>query len=66
MKFLISILCTILFIRSFGDDLLNQHKAVLKELVMRDRNHPSVVAWSVANEPSSAKASADKYFRYAF
>ncbi|CAL1289408.1 unnamed protein product [Larinioides sclopetarius] len=54
--------CPAVGLTSFGEDLLQQHKAVLHELVMRDRNHPSVVAWSVANEPSSAKASADKYF----
>lgn len=31
---------------------------------MRDKNRPSVIAWSVANEPSSAKSAADKYFKY--
>lgn len=31
---------------------------------MRDKNHPSVIAWSVANEPSSSKSKADKYFKY--
>ncbi|GFS74353.1 beta-glucuronidase [Nephila pilipes] len=54
--------CPAVGLKSFGDDLLQQHKSVLRELVMRDRNHPSVLAWSVANEPSSAKSSADKYF----
>ncbi|PRD23967.1 UNVERIFIED_CONTAM: Beta-glucuronidase [Trichonephila clavipes] len=54
--------CPAVGLISFGDVLLKQHKSVLRELVMRDRNHPSVIAWSVANEPSSAKSSADKYF----
>jgi beta-glucuronidase len=32
--------------------LLNNHKRALSELVERDRNHPSVIAWSVVNEPN--------------
>jgi len=27
------------------------HKAALKALIERDKNHPSVIAWSIANEP---------------
>ncbi|GIY72298.1 beta-glucuronidase [Caerostris extrusa] len=54
--------CPAVGLVSFGEELLNQHKATLRELIMRDKNHPSVLAWSVANEPSSAKGSADKYF----
>ena len=27
------------------------HKAALKALIERDQNHPSVIAWSIANEP---------------
>lgn len=50
--------------RSFGNNLLQHHKNVLTELVNRDKNRPSVIAWSVANEPSSAKNEADKYFQY--
>ena len=30
---------------------LEQCKADLRELVARDANHPSVIAWSIANEP---------------
>lgn len=30
---------------------LENHKRALTELIARDRNHPSVVCWSVANEP---------------
>jgi beta-glucuronidase len=32
--------------------LLNNHRRVLSELVERDRNHPSVIAWSPMNEPN--------------
>uniref|UniRef100_A0AAY5KL30 Beta-glucuronidase n=1 Tax=Esox lucius TaxID=8010 RepID=A0AAY5KL30_ESOLU len=37
-------------IRSFGNASLTHHLAVMDELVRRDKNHPSVVMWSVANE----------------
>ncbi len=30
---------------------LERHKQILTELIQRDQNHPSVIAWSVANEP---------------
>ncbi|UCH10043.1 MAG: beta-glucuronidase [Fidelibacterota bacterium] len=32
------------------DQTLQQHKQALTELITRDRNHPSVIAWSVGNE----------------
>ncbi|MFI5066674.1 MAG: beta-glucuronidase [Streptosporangiales bacterium] len=38
------------------------HLAALRELVARDRNHPSVIAWSVANEPDTAEPGARDYF----
>ncbi|KFM80897.1 Beta-glucuronidase, partial [Stegodyphus mimosarum] len=55
--------CPAVGLTSFGDDLLQLHKHILGELIARDKNHPSVVAWSVANEPSSAKSAANKYFK---
>ncbi|MCK0473596.1 beta-glucuronidase [Halalkalibacter sp. APA_J-10(15)] len=39
------------------------HKEVIKELVARDKNHPSVVMWSVANEPASEEEGAYEYFK---
>ena len=30
---------------------LDRHKQMLTELIQRDQNHPSVIAWSIANEP---------------
>ena len=38
------------------------HEKILKELVSRDKNHPSVVMWSVANEPDSDSEGAKEYF----
>jgi len=34
------------------EPLLTNHRRVLTELVERDRNHPSVIAWSPMNEPN--------------
>ena len=35
----------------FGAPLLANHLKVMKELIARDKNRPSVVMWSIANEP---------------
>lgn len=42
------------------------HRDVLRDLVSRDQNHPSVIMWSVANEPASEEAGACAYFRPLF
>ncbi|MBF0775877.1 MULTISPECIES: beta-glucuronidase [unclassified Streptococcus] len=39
------------------------HEQVIDELIMRDKNHPSVVMWVVANEPASHEAGARAYFK---
>uniref|UniRef100_V9KIR6 Beta-glucuronidase n=1 Tax=Callorhinchus milii TaxID=7868 RepID=V9KIR6_CALMI len=48
---------------SFGDKSLTRHLQVMEEMVRRDKNHPSVVMWSVANEPASSLPEADHYFK---
>ncbi|KAF7688643.1 beta-glucuronidase [Silurus meridionalis] len=50
-------------IRSFDNNSLAHHLVVMKELVRRDKNHPSVVMWSVANEPASEMPPAGFYFK---
>uniref|UniRef100_A0A8D0CSV2 Beta-glucuronidase n=1 Tax=Sander lucioperca TaxID=283035 RepID=A0A8D0CSV2_SANLU len=50
-------------IRSFGNSSLTHHLAVMDELVRRDKNHASVVMWSVANEPAAEMPPADFYFK---
>ncbi|XP_061658738.1 beta-glucuronidase isoform X2 [Syngnathoides biaculeatus] len=50
-------------IRSFGNTSLAHHLDVMEELVRRDKNHPSVVMWSVANEPASEMPPAEYYFK---
>ncbi|GAB6023659.1 hypothetical protein CHUAL_008425 [Chamberlinius hualienensis] len=52
--------CTL---NTFGPQLLENHKQAMAELVRRDKNHPSVVMWSIGNEPDSSAVSADDYFR---
>lgn len=46
----------------FTEQLLKNHKQSLTELIRRDKNHPSVIMWSIANEPRSGNKLADKYF----
>ena len=47
----------------FDDRLLKNHLQVMTELVQRDKNHPSVVMWSVGNEPKSYRNQSGEYFR---
>lgn len=49
--------------QSFGNESLRHHLEVMDELVRRDKNHPAVVMWSVANEPASALKPAAYYFK---
>ncbi|KAK1923882.1 beta-glucuronidase [Papiliotrema laurentii] len=52
---------------TFSEDFANSrtqaaHKQVLRELVQRDKNHPSVVLWCITNEPGSNEDGAREYF----
>jgi beta-glucuronidase len=38
------------------------HLQAIRELIARDKNHPSVVMWSLANEPDSTDPAAREYF----
>ncbi|KRF85729.1 beta-glucuronidase isoform X3 [Drosophila virilis] len=49
---------------NFNQVLLDKHKSSLEQLVHRDRNHPSVVMWSIANEPRTGQLNADTYFQF--
>ena len=42
------------------------HAQAIRELVARDKNHPSVVLWSITNEPESNTPEAEDYFRPLF
>lgn len=58
--------------RGFFDDpvvrgkTIAVHKEAVRELFERDRNHPSVIMWSLMNEPDSAADAAVPYFREIF
>jgi len=49
---------------NFSNETLSHHLQVMSELVTRDKNHASVIMWSVANEPASTKPLAEHYFKY--
>ena len=38
------------------------HRQAIRELVARDKNHPCVVVWSIANEPDTVAPEARAYF----
>lgn len=40
----------------------DHHRQVLEEMISRDKNHPCVIMWSVANEPASQEEGAKEYF----
>jgi beta-glucuronidase len=50
-----------------ANDVTQQvHADHIRELIARDKNHPSVVLWSIANEPESETEAAEDYFRPLF
>lgn len=42
------------------------HRTHILELIARDKNHPCVAVWSLANEPESQTEAAEGYFRPLF
>jgi beta-glucuronidase len=56
---------------TFSPETINErtrkvHAQAIRELVARDKNHPSVVLWSIANEPESHTEGAERYFEPLF
>ncbi|MEQ7004794.1 beta-glucuronidase [Actinopolymorpha sp. B17G11] len=56
---------------TFSADTINDatrevHAQAIRELIARDRNHPCVVMWSIANEPESHTEVARAYFEPLF
>ena len=49
-----------------NDETQAVHAQAIRELIARDKNHPSVVLWSIANEPESETPEAEEYFRPLF
>ena len=46
----------------FSSKTLAHHKQVVTEMINRDKNHPSVLMWSLANEPASNLKESKDYF----
>ena len=52
---------------TFSENTINDasravHAQAIRELLARDKNHPSVVLWSIANEPESDTPASRDYF----
>ena len=55
---------------TFSDETINAatqevHRQAIRELIARDKNHPCVVMWSIANEPESGTPGVARVLRAA-
>lgn len=55
--------CPAVGLNSFSDTKLMLHKQILLEMMQRDHHHPSIIMWSIANEPQSQLDKARAYFK---
>lgn len=46
--------------------LLEHHLETLREMITRDKNHASVIAWSLLNEPQCTSEGTESYFKALF
>ncbi|XP_033215452.1 beta-glucuronidase isoform X1 [Belonocnema kinseyi] len=63
LGFLIIDECPSVDTENFSPTLLQRHKDSLSELIRRDKNRPSVIMWSIANEPRTQLPEAENYFK---
>lgn len=63
LGFLVINECPSVDTENFSPSLLSRHKDSLSELIRRDKNRPSVIMWSLANEPRTQLAQAEEYFK---
>lgn len=51
------------FCEEFANDKTQEsHKQAIRELIQRDKNRPSVIMWSITNEPDSSEEGSLAYF----
>lgn len=48
---------------TFHSALLESHKVSMTEVIQRDKNHPSIIMWSLANEPGNNINASVSYFQ---
>lgn len=63
LGFLVIDECPSVDTENFTPSLLSRHKDSISELIRRDKNRPSVIMWSLANEPRTQLAQAREYFK---
>lgn len=49
--------------RMYRPEILEKSNRLIQELIARDKNHPSVIAWSLANEPIATTAEGKHFFK---
>lgn len=54
------------FEKATTPQLLEHHLECIREMITRDKNHASVVAWSLLNEPETTHETATPYFEKVF
>uniref|UniRef100_A0A914KSK9 Beta-glucuronidase n=1 Tax=Meloidogyne incognita TaxID=6306 RepID=A0A914KSK9_MELIC len=50
-------------LRNFVKSLAKLHAKMITEMINRDKNHPSIISWSLANEPLIKGDASFEYFR---
>lgn len=48
--------------RMYTPEVLERSKAIISTMIERDKNHPSVIMWSMANEPDARSKEAVDFF----
>lgn len=49
--------------RNYTKEVLDKAVSVIGEMIKRDKNHPSVIMWSLANEPDVGTAEGENFFK---
>ena len=49
--------------RNYTDEVLERAVSVINEMIKRDKNHPSIIMWSLANEPMIETDEGENFFK---